>query len=62
MLLLATGALAMPGLSGAPLAQTAPEVPGLWQRDTLTGDWGGLRPRLVNSGFTFALQQQSELG
>lgn len=52
--------LAMPGILGAALAQTAPEAPGLWQRDTLTGDWGGLRSRMVSDGFTFALQQQSE--
>ncbi|MGH7029410.1 MAG: carbohydrate porin, partial [Stellaceae bacterium] len=33
----------------------------LWQRQTLAGDWGGLRTRLENSGVTFALQQQTEL-
>ncbi len=33
----------------------------LWQRQTLTGDWGGLRTGLENAGVTIALQQQSEL-
>jgi porin len=51
------------GAAGAPaagLAQTASDGANLWQRDTLTGDWGGLRSRLANAGLTFALQQQSE--
>ncbi len=42
-------------------AQTSTNHQDLWQRDALTGDWDGLRTRLVNDGFTFALQQQSEL-
>lgn len=53
--------LAMSGEPIAALAQSAPDSQDLWQRGTLTGDWGGLRSRLVNDGFTFALQQQSEL-
>jgi porin len=53
--------LAMPGMLGGALAQTAPQAPSLWQQNTLTGDWDGLRTRLVNDGFTFALQQQSEV-
>jgi hypothetical protein len=40
---------------------TTTEPQSLWQQDTLTGDWGGLRTRLVNDGFTFGLQQESEL-
>ncbi len=42
-------------------AETSTDNQDLWQRDTLTGDWDGLRTRLVNAGVTFALQQQSEL-
>jgi Carbohydrate-selective porin, OprB family len=34
---------------------------GLWQRDTLTGDWGGLRRRLDEVGVDFGLQEQSEV-
>jgi porin len=34
---------------------------GLWQRDTLTGDWGGLRTRLDEVGVDFGLQEQSEV-
>ncbi|HEX4368314.1 MAG TPA: carbohydrate porin [Rhodopila sp.] len=34
---------------------------GFWQRDTLTGDWGGLRTSLADSGIKFGLQEQSEL-
>lgn len=50
--------------SGEPIAASAQTPSGgqdLWNRETLTGDWSGLRTRLVNDGFIFALQQQSEL-
>jgi porin len=53
--------LAKSGMPISAQAQTSTGNQDLWQRDTLTGDWGGLRTRLVNDGFTFALQQQSEL-
>jgi len=33
------------------LTETANET--LWNRSTMTGDWGGLRPRLADSGITF---------
>ncbi|PKU21442.1 carbohydrate porin [Telmatospirillum siberiense] len=33
----------------------------LWSQDTLTGDWGGLRTRLVDSGVTIGLTEVSEL-
>lgn len=34
---------------------------GLWQQDTLTGDWGGLRGKLADQGIVVGLQEQSEL-
>ncbi len=34
---------------------------GLWERSTLTGDWGGLRKSLEEAGAKFALSEQSEL-
>jgi porin len=47
------------------MAQTvqppALESGSIWQRENLTGDWGGLRTRFADNDFTFALQQQSEL-
>lgn len=44
-----------------PAAGAAATEPGLWDRDTLTGTWGGLRPRLQDAGFVFGLQEQSEV-
>jgi porin len=41
-------------------SQPTPASPGLWQQDTLTGDWGGLRTTLLNDGITLGLQEQSE--
>jgi porin len=42
--------------------ETAPEVPaGLWERARLTGDWGGVRPSLIDAGVTLELQEQSEV-
>ena len=41
-------------------AQTPPTADNLWGRDTLSGDWGGLRPRLGAAGITFSVQEQSE--
>jgi len=60
LMLSLTVTLAALNLAAEALAQTTIGSQGLLQQDTLTGDWGGLRTRLVNSGFTFALQQQSE--
>lgn len=43
-------------------AQTAPSQPAsLWQQDTLTGDWGGVRTRLQDAGVTLGVQEQSEV-
>ena len=33
----------------------------IWQRNTLTGSWNGLRTRLEAAGFTLSLQEQDEL-
>src|SRR5579859_2102344 len=48
--------------TAAPPASTdsAPSA-GFWQRETLTGNWGGVRTRLQDSGVTFGLQEQSEI-
>jgi porin len=43
----------------APSAGNAPE-PGLWTRDTLLGDMGGLRPVLEDKGITLGLQETDE--
>lgn len=58
-------------LAAAPLAAraqsagtaAAPPAPaaGLWQRDTLSGDWGGLRTRLAAQGVTVALIDSADL-
>ena len=53
------------GMPLAAAAQTEPQqpeaAPGFWQQDTLTGNWDGLRTKLVDSGVTFGLQEQSEV-
>jgi porin len=36
--------------SAATRAEEAEAVKGLWERDTLTGDWGGLRTHLAERG------------
>jgi porin len=54
-----------PPIPAPPIPATpAPQAPapaGLWQQDTLTGDWGGLRGSLADQGIVFGLQEQSEL-
>ncbi len=44
-------------------AQDASEATssGLWDRATLTGDWGGLRTTLLDAGVKFNLGEQSEV-
>ena len=44
-----------------PPAKTPGSPPGFWERDTLTGTWGGLRTQLEQAGITFGLQEESEL-
>jgi porin len=60
-LLAAVSLLALDSPASAQTAPTPALEPGsIWQQENLTGDWGGLRTRLANAGFTFGLQQQSE--
>jgi len=59
-----SAALAAAMLAAAPaivLAQPAAQQNGFWERDTLTGDWDGLRTRLLDAGVTLGLQEQSEV-
>jgi porin len=37
------------------------EPPGFWQRDTLTGDWGGLRTALEAQGIAFTVKYTGEV-
>ena len=51
------GCIALGLTVSAALAQDAPtnSVPkSIWERSTLTGDWGGLRPRLAATGIDFS--------
>ena len=45
----------------SPPPKTTHAPPGFWERDTLTGDWGGLRTELEQAGIKFGLQEESEL-
>lgn len=70
-------ALLLAALSAAPLAARAQSVqdpppipvptpqqaaePGFWQRDTLSGNWGGLRDRLAQDGVTVTLTDSTDL-
>jgi porin len=44
-----------------PAATPAKAPDDIWTRDTLTGDWGGLRSSLEDAGVKFGLLEQSEL-
>ncbi len=46
----------------SPAARAEPAAPpdDLWHRDTMTGDWGGLRESLVKQGITLGLMEQTE--
>lgn len=56
--------------AGPPLQQTPSSQPGaqptgnlaqsIWDQDTLTGNWGGLRKRLLEDGISIGVQEQSE--
>ena len=56
---LALGALLVTGTGTAHAQAPGPE-PDLWERDKLTGNWGGLRDTLEKEGITFGLMEQSE--
>jgi porin len=47
--------------AGDPATASEPAPDGFWQRDTMTGDWGGLRTRIEDAGIKFGLQEQSEV-
>lgn len=42
-------------------SRAVPAGEDLWSQDTLTGDWGGLRTRLADSGLTLGLTEVSEI-
>ena len=60
--LLSLSLAALVAVPVAAAAQSAPQPPsGLWNQDTLTGNWGGLRTTLQNDGISLGLQEQSEV-
>jgi porin len=56
----APAAQAAPAAGAAPADATPPAPTGLWDRATLFGDMGGLRPWLGDRGITIGLQETSE--
>jgi porin len=74
---IAINAQTTPGFAGqsapadTPTQQTQASPPGaqptgglfqsIWNQNTLTGDWGGLRKQLVEDGVTLSVQEQSEV-
>jgi porin len=48
----------LPGAAGEISTNESPKT--LWERDTLSGDWGGLRPRLSDHGFNFGVEYTGE--
>jgi porin len=63
LLRLTSGALTLLCTVAATLSSVAAELPAddIWTRETLTGDWGGLRSRLEKSGITFTLPYTTDL-
>ncbi|MBR8456354.1 carbohydrate porin [Burkholderia dolosa] len=59
--LLAGAAVAQDAPAAAPPAESSAAGDGLWTRDTLLGDLGGIRPWLGKYGITFGLTETSEL-
>jgi porin len=43
------------------LGQIATDIQGLWQQDTLTGDWGGARKSLQDEGIQLSLGYTAEM-
>ena len=57
LILGAVGVLSLP-----PRPASAEDAPaGLFDRDTLTGDWGGVRTKLIDSGVTLGVKYTGEL-
>jgi porin len=50
-----------PSLTGAPSAPVSSPPLDLWHRDTLTGDWRGLRTTLADKGITFTASYIGEV-
>jgi porin len=59
-LLPALSAAAVPTIASDTAATPEPSE-SIWQRDTLTGSWSGIRPRLEAAGVTLGLQEQDEV-
>ena len=59
----ALGLAALLAFAAAPAAALAEEAEekGFWERDTLTGSWGGLRPALEETGVTVAATYTGEV-
>jgi porin len=53
-------AIALTAFSLPSLAEDAAAPAGLWERDTLTGDWDGARTKLIDSGVTLGLKYTGE--
>lgn len=52
---------AQPPAQAQTQAQEGPPPAGFWQRDALTGNWGGLRDALTQQGVTVALTDSADL-
>lgn len=62
---IADAACAQQSPSDQPAAQQQPAAdkaaPDFWHRDTMTGDWGGLRTTLADMGITFTVNYYAEV-
>ncbi|HXP98127.1 MAG TPA: carbohydrate porin [Telmatospirillum sp.] len=61
LLLAGVAAAALSAVSLPALAEDAAAPTGLWERDTLTGDWDGLRTKLIDHGVTLGLKYTGEV-
>ncbi|HLZ66138.1 MAG TPA: carbohydrate porin [Aliidongia sp.] len=52
---------AAPAVDSAKDAKDTPKPTGFWERDTLTGDWGGVRPWLEGTGIKLGAIETSEV-
>ncbi|MDR3439588.1 carbohydrate porin [Telmatospirillum sp.] len=60
-LLAGVAAIALSTLSLPAMAEDAAAPTGLWERDTLTGDWEGVRTKLIDHGVTLGLKYTGEV-
>ena len=56
----AFGIAALAVTLASPIAARA-EEPGIWERETLTGDWGGARKTLEDKGVKFEIEYIGEV-